>query len=367
VTLRVALVAGDGSTCIRATDGRTILELPGRARFVAWDRRGAQLAVVSDDGFVRVLSAATGEEQARIKAADTDKVMFSATGKGAILINTFISARWFQWGDGKPRSRALPAAGDAVFSRNGRVFVPYSNDEDASGVWDARTGKRTAAFHHDGGIQTIAVSPDGKLVLSGGNDGRALLWSSTDGDRLAVLPHQGPVVQAALSSSGAYAATLGADQVARVWSLPEGREIGRIRYEGSAITLSFTPDDQLLFIASANWAHLFRIESEIIPYASRRLLGRWSGEYRFLERDGSRLLALTSTGELGYQANVIRFDIVAAEPVNRMPSLEAWEQRTALRFEGEELVPRALARAVVPIVQPAAAGRTPQPESEPAL
>jgi WD40 repeat protein len=351
---RVAVAAGDGSTLIQSGSGRTFRELPGHGKLAAWDRSGAHIAVVSG-ATVRIFDAATGEEQARTKTDEVDQVVFGVTGNGIALVNTYFSLRWWPWEAGKPPRRSLDLW-ETAFSRNGRVFAAFEEGEEKVQIHDGRTGKRLLGVKHEGGVRMLAMSPDGKLLLTGGEDGRALVWNSSRGEQLTVLSHQGPVAQAAVSPSGRLAATLGADQIARVWSIPEDRELGRIQYPGAAETLCFAPDEGMLFIASASWSHLFRIAAGITPHASRRLHGRWSGDFRFLKRDGSQMLALTTTPGLAYHVEEIDFDSVKSDPIQEKP-LCSWEDRTALRFESEELVPKYLARAVAPIAGPPAVRR----------
>jgi WD40 repeat protein len=253
---------------------------------------------------------------------------------------------------------------DVTFSRDGRTWIASSFPDEIVEIRDGSSGKTVRKLRHAGGVHTVALSADGKFVLSGGEDGRAVLWRTSDGALRTVFPHQGPVWKATFSGSGRYGATIAADGIARVWLLSTGQELGRVRYDSWPRALDFTPDERLLLIASNWWAHLFRFENGVIPSASRELAGRWSGEYRILAPDGSRVLVVTAVANVGYRMDVLRFDTVDADPAAGTLSLSDWEARTALRFEGDDVVPAALARAVTPAAAPMTAAEPSSPVEE---
>src|SRR5262249_9910364 len=111
--------------------------------------------------------------------------------------------------------------GDAVtrvaFSPDGRTLITAGY----SGVvrqWDAKTGKpigqplrhsdRQPLRHSDRFIDAMAVSPDGKLLVTGSRDKTAQLWDLAAGERLgSSWPHPDTVWAAAFSPDGRLAVT----------------------------------------------------------------------------------------------------------------------------------------------------------------
>src|SRR5262249_27165784 len=43
-------------------------------------------------------------------------------------------------------------------------------------AWDVKTGKQVAALKHRGGVDGVAVSPDGKMIASTGTDLSVRIW-----------------------------------------------------------------------------------------------------------------------------------------------------------------------------------------------
>jgi hypothetical protein len=71
---------------------------------------------------------------------------------------------------------------------------------------------------HSGIVQTIAFSPDGQRIISGGIDAEVRVWDAVTGDHLLALHgHTQPVLAVAFSPDGLSIVSGGFDQALRLW------------------------------------------------------------------------------------------------------------------------------------------------------
>ncbi|MET9342151.1 protein kinase [Nonomuraea sp. NPDC003804] len=69
-----------------------------------------------------------------------------------------------------------------------------------------------------------SLTPDGRLLLTGGRDGMAKLWDLRSGECLReIRAHSGELCSVALTSDGRFAASTGKDETLRLWDLGTGR------------------------------------------------------------------------------------------------------------------------------------------------
>lgn len=127
-------------------------------------------------------------------------------------------------------------------------------------LWEMATHKERAVLRgHRGWIESLAFSPDGKLLASGGRDGFIRLWDVATGKELHVLtehaspvlngvPYQGSVLAVAFSPDGRMLASSGNDFVIRLWDVGTWKERAVLHGHHDRIcALVFAPDGKVLF------------------------------------------------------------------------------------------------------------------------
>ena len=80
---------------------------------------------------------------------------------------------------------------------------------------------------HQGGINAVAVSPDGSLLITGDSEGVVRVWDVAEGRSRSYRGHSGSVLDVAFDPSGRFAVSSGADKAVRVWSLDRVKITGR--------------------------------------------------------------------------------------------------------------------------------------------
>ena len=76
-----------------------------------------------------------------------------------------------------------------IISPSGRRLATVNRDERTIDLWDPRTGTAVGILHgHEGPVNTLAYSPDGKGLASGSTDKTIRLWDLAAGREVAVLP-----------------------------------------------------------------------------------------------------------------------------------------------------------------------------------
>jgi WD40 repeat protein len=101
---------------------------------------------------------------------------------------------------------------------------------------------------HPGSVFTVAYSPDGTLLASGGWDGTVRLWNPRTGAEISVLTgHVGPVRSVACAPDGTMLASGGRDRTIRLWDVPARTPAGVLRgHRGAVRSVAFAPDGGLL-------------------------------------------------------------------------------------------------------------------------
>jgi WD40 repeat protein len=105
---------------------------------------------------------------------------------------------------------------------------------------------------HEGAVTSLAVSADGRLVVTGSRDDTARLWDAATGEELRCLRgHMDDVTSLAFSPDGRWVATGSRDDSVRIWEVASGSEHKRLVGHAFAVTsVAFSPDGSTLVSGS---------------------------------------------------------------------------------------------------------------------
>lgn len=125
-------------------------------------------------------------------------------------------------------------------------------------VRDLKTGeiRLPSAFFHSlltGGTNAglFAMSPDGKIIAAVGKDYAVRLWNAETGKlRMKFLGHTGRVTSVAFSPDGTSLLTGGFDGTASLVEQSTGREVLRVMHSGRINSVAFSQDGRSIFTYS---------------------------------------------------------------------------------------------------------------------
>jgi len=126
-------------------------------------------------------------------------------------------------------------------SGDGRWVVSASHDATLK-VWDLETGRELRTLvGHSSGVNGVAVSRDGRRAVSGSYDRTLKVWDLHTGRELRTLfGHSGPIYGVAVSPDGCRAVSASSDHTLKVWDLHTW-----------AVLATFTCDEAVLCCAFA--------------------------------------------------------------------------------------------------------------------
>lgn len=133
-----------------------------------------------------------------------------------------------EWRPSLPRLRAVLShpspVDDAAFSPDGKAVVTCGDDRTAQ-LWDVATASPIGeTMRHDAEVTCVAFSADGRVILTGSNDRTARLWDAAGG-RPAGRPiaHAKAVVAVAFRGDGTHFLTGCQDGTVRSWETATGQ------------------------------------------------------------------------------------------------------------------------------------------------
>ncbi len=135
-----------------------------------------------------------------------------------------------------------------AFSPDGILLASGGHDNRIR-LWDTTTGKERAVLTgHDRTVTCLAFSPDSSLLASGSEDSTLRLWDAAAGaERTKLEGHTGPVTWVAFSPDGRFVASCGADKTMRLWEAATGKELRRMEGHTKKVnTLALSPDGSFL-------------------------------------------------------------------------------------------------------------------------
>ena len=124
-------------------------------------------------------------------------------------------------------------------------------------VWDATTGEMKRTIERERFVSAVAVSPNGKLIVSSGGNGEVELWEAESGKRMTTLRGLERRLHRAVAFArdGKTVATGGPDGKVRLWDATTGKLTATLVGHGSEIySIAFSPAGTMLASVSEDRA-----------------------------------------------------------------------------------------------------------------
>jgi serine/threonine protein kinase len=302
-SLAAATAATAPASSIVLQPSKTLRGHAGGVISLAYSPNGKVLASGSQDKTILLWDTATWKASEAIKghSGDVFCVAFSPDGRKLASVTSerdSCAVRLWEVETAKSAgtiSAPWPGLYAVAWLSDGRTVVTGGWDNELS-FWDVSTGVRLRVKSNvcQRFVRALSVSPDGKMIATGGT-GRTRLWDAKTGEeipsqlpeemcptfmppkgeelagwsygvgRVTLCPvpagpirvvwraHPQTIEGLAVSPDGRFVASLGKEGVAKVWSTVDATEVATLRgHQGTVYFAAFTPDGAHLATGGAD-------------------------------------------------------------------------------------------------------------------
>jgi WD40 repeat protein/beta-lactamase regulating signal transducer with metallopeptidase domain len=333
---------------VRVWDTRTLASkavLKGHnkaVRGVAFSPDGRTLASVDEDGMLFLWDSATFKERLKIKAHTSEALSLAFSPKGRVLATGAQGGSICFWDPVKGIQRGKKFAHsdgvvDLAFGPGGRELYSLGGGKGLK-RWQGTVSPVRYFDGHKGPVNGLAISPDGKYVLScstwPNGDNTARLWELATGKEVHQFKgNKNTNLQSvAFSLDGKYAVTGATDGVIWQWQTSTGKLVHSLKGHKDAVaSLTFSADGKKLLSASHD--KTLRLWNFASGETERTFTGHtdWARRAVFLP-DGKHILS-------GGRDRVLRlWDLESGKLLRTIEHNKQWVESIAVTRDGKRIL-----------------------------
>ena len=166
----------------------------------------------------------------------------------------------------------LDKINDVVFSADGQ-YVLTGSDDGTAVLWDRNNGEAIQIFENESYIRinAVAISHTSPVIYTGSDDGDIIEWDYDGSMQRVFTGHEGPVYDIALSPDGTMLVSGSEDATARIWILEEEDDYVSLEGHTDAVqSVAFSPEGNTVVTGGLDGiANTWKLNGEMFKRISR--------------------------------------------------------------------------------------------------
>ena len=231
----------------------------------------SKLVATGASNAVALIDARTGRDAGTLKVGRRTAVYQPAFSDKQVAAPGAVTGAHVWDLQTRKRTHDLPAPegiAAVVFEPDGKHLVTFGEDAKAVRIWDLDTRQHVVLDTYPTGVRDLSYSPDGTLIASvSQGERRVRVHDAGTRERLAVLVQENEAYAAAFSPDSRLLLVLSNQNTAQLWEARTGRLVSTLTGHTDTISSArFSPDGRRTITSSADGTAVIRICDECLGF-----------------------------------------------------------------------------------------------------